>query len=102
MSICRIDAPVIYQHPLAYLLGLEGVALLRAFSGVYDRDFMSARLREIRTLLNSVEELGGGVEVRPIATREVTRIGLRSTTSPAINSSIWNSRSCARSSTAFR
>jgi SAM-dependent methyltransferase len=70
VSICRIDAPVIYQHPLAYLLGLEGVALLRAFSGVYDRDFMSARLREIRTLLNSVEELGGGVEVRPIATRE--------------------------------
>jgi hypothetical protein len=70
MSICRIDAPVIYQHPLAYLLGLEGVALLRAFSGVYDRDFTSARFREIRTLLNSVEELGGGVEVRPIATRE--------------------------------
>jgi hypothetical protein len=29
--------PVIYQHPLAYLLGLEGVALLRAFSGAYDR-----------------------------------------------------------------
>jgi hypothetical protein len=29
---------VIYQHPMAYLLGLEGVALLRAFSGVYDRD----------------------------------------------------------------
>jgi hypothetical protein len=28
---------VIYQHPLAYLLGLEGVALLRAFSGAYDR-----------------------------------------------------------------
>jgi hypothetical protein len=30
----RIDAPVIYQHPLAYLLGLEGIALLQAFSGV--------------------------------------------------------------------
>jgi hypothetical protein len=33
----RSDDGVIYQHPLAYLLGLEGVALLRGFSGVYDR-----------------------------------------------------------------
>ena len=29
----RIDAPVFYPHPLAYLLGLEGIASLRAFSG---------------------------------------------------------------------
>jgi SAM-dependent methyltransferase len=28
---------MVYQHPLAYLLGLEGVALLRAFGGEYDR-----------------------------------------------------------------
>jgi ubiquinone/menaquinone biosynthesis C-methylase UbiE len=67
---CGIDGPVIYQHPLAYLLGLEGVALLRAFSGVYDRDFTIARLREIRALLDSAEELGEGVEVRPMTTRE--------------------------------
>src|SRR6266487_4836381 len=66
----RIDAPVIYQHPLAYLLGLEGIALLRAFSGMYDRDFTVARLREIQTLLNSAEALGDGVEARPITTRE--------------------------------
>ena len=65
-----IDAPVIYQHPLAYLLGLEGIALLRAFSGMYDRDFTIARLREIRALLDSVEELGDGVEARPMTTRE--------------------------------
>ena len=70
VSISRIDAPVIYQHPFAYLLGLEGIALLRAFSGVYDRDFTSARLREIRALLDSVEELGDGVEAHPITTRE--------------------------------
>jgi SAM-dependent methyltransferase len=57
----RIDAPVIYQHPLAYLLGLEGIALLRAFSGVYDRDFTLARLREIQALLDSAAELGDGV-----------------------------------------
>lgn len=66
----RIDDPVIYQHPLAYLLGLEGIALLRAFSGVYDRDFTLARFRDIRTLLDSAEELGNGVEARPLATRD--------------------------------
>ena len=60
---------MIYQHPLAYLLGLEGIALLRAFSGVYDRDFTLARFREIQTLLDSAE-LGDGVEARPITTRE--------------------------------
>jgi len=70
VSIPRIDAPVIYQHPLAYLLGLEGIALLRAFSGAYDQDFTAARLPEIRELLDSVEELGDGVEARPITTRD--------------------------------
>ena len=64
-----MDAPVIYQHPLAYLLGLEGIALLRAFAGEYDRDFTLARLDEIRTLLER-EELGEGVEAHPITTRE--------------------------------
>jgi ubiquinone/menaquinone biosynthesis C-methylase UbiE len=66
----RIDAPVIYQHPLAYLLGLEGIALLRAFAGVYDREFTMARLREIQALLDSAEEFGDGVEARPMSTRE--------------------------------
>jgi hypothetical protein len=61
---------VIYQHPLAYLLGLEGLALLRALSGVYGRDFTIDRFREIRALLDSAAELGDGVEARPIATRE--------------------------------
>jgi SAM-dependent methyltransferase len=69
-SHSRVDAPVIYQHPLAYLLGPEGIALLRAFSGVYDRDFTIARLREIQALLDSAEELGEGVEARPMTTRE--------------------------------
>jgi ubiquinone/menaquinone biosynthesis C-methylase UbiE len=61
---------VIHQHPLAYLLGLEGIALLRAFSGVYDRDFTLARLREVEALLHSAGELGDGVDARPITTRE--------------------------------
>lgn len=43
---------MIYQHPLAYLLGLEGIALLRAWAGDYDRAFVEARLAEIRRLLD--------------------------------------------------
>src|SRR6059058_2969621 len=65
----RIEPPV-YQHPLAYLLGLEGIALLRAFVGEYDRDFTMARLAEIRALLDSVDELGDGAVVEPIPTTE--------------------------------
>ncbi|HEU4426560.1 MAG TPA: class I SAM-dependent methyltransferase [Pilimelia sp.] len=42
---------MIYQHPLAYLLGLEGLALLRAWAGEYDKAFVEARLAEIRRLL---------------------------------------------------
>ena len=62
--------PVIYQHPLAYLLGLEGVALLRAFAGGYDRAFTLARFDEIRELLKSPDAFGSGIEARPISTRE--------------------------------
>ena len=61
---------MIYQHPLAYLLGLEGIALLRAFSGRYDREFTLARLREVRELLDSAAAFGEGVESRPLDTRE--------------------------------
>jgi SAM-dependent methyltransferase len=43
---------VIYQHPLAYLLGLEGLALLRAWGGDFDRAFVLERLAEVRRLVN--------------------------------------------------
>ncbi len=43
---------VIYQDPLAYLLGLEGIALLDAWAGDHDRAFTDARLAEIRRLLD--------------------------------------------------
>jgi ubiquinone/menaquinone biosynthesis C-methylase UbiE len=43
---------VIYQDPLAYLLGLEGIALLDAWAGEHDRAFTDARLAEIRRLLD--------------------------------------------------
>jgi SAM-dependent methyltransferase len=42
---------MIYQHPLAYLLGLEGIALLRAWAGDFDKDFVDRRLAEVRRLL---------------------------------------------------
>ena len=45
---------MIYQHPLAYLIGMEGLALLRAWAGDYDydKDFVAARLVEVQNLLN--------------------------------------------------
>ncbi|HEX5189684.1 MAG TPA: class I SAM-dependent methyltransferase [Streptosporangiaceae bacterium] len=61
---------MIYQHPLAYLLGLEGLALLRAFNGEYDREFTMARIAEIRTLLDSAEIIGDGAETPPVSTLE--------------------------------
>jgi len=56
----------IYQHPLAYLLGLQGVALMRAFAGEHDRDFVEARLTDVRRLLEAADLLGDGTEVPPI------------------------------------
>ena len=44
---------MIYQHPLAYLLGLEGIALLRAWAGEYDKAFVEARPSEVRQLLDN-------------------------------------------------
>ena len=49
---------MIYQHPLAYLLGLEGVALLRAWAGDFDKDFVDRRLADVRRLL-AAEALAG-------------------------------------------
>lgn len=43
---------MIYQHPLAYLLGVEGQALLRGWAGDYDEDFVKARLADVRRLVN--------------------------------------------------
>ena len=44
---------VIYQHPLAYLLGIEGAALLRAYAGDYDQRYVAERLDEVRRLLDN-------------------------------------------------
>ncbi|MFD1050223.1 SAM-dependent methyltransferase, partial [Kibdelosporangium lantanae] len=56
-----------YEHPLAYVLGLEGVALLRAFTGEYDREFVESRLAEVRRLLDH-PQLADGVDVTRVDT----------------------------------
>ncbi len=68
-GVPETNLATIHQHPLAYLLGLEGVALLRAFAGEYDEAFTLARLAETRRLLDLVDQLGPGVSAAPIATR---------------------------------
>ncbi|MBM0237196.1 class I SAM-dependent methyltransferase [Micromonospora sp. ATA32] len=60
-----------YQHPLAFLLGLEGVALLRATAGDdgLDRGFVEARIAEVRRLLDeAAPRLGDGVEAGAVGT----------------------------------
>jgi SAM-dependent methyltransferase len=66
---------VIYQDPLAYLIGLEGAALMRAFNGEYDRDFTEARLAEVRALLDSGRMLGEGRATRPMTVAEGYGVG---------------------------
>ncbi|WP_424184302.1 class I SAM-dependent methyltransferase [Actinokineospora sp. G85] len=44
--------PVIHEDPKAYLVALEGMALLRAFTGHHDADFTRARLDEVRRVLD--------------------------------------------------
>lgn len=59
---------MIYQDPLAYLLGVEGIALLDAWSGDHDRQFVDARLDEIRRLLDDEKLHGRGVRVETVST----------------------------------
>src|SRR4051794_3298603 len=63
------DSGAIYQHPLAYLLGLEGVALLHAFGGEHGETFTLDRIRECRELLAMSERLGSGARAWPVPTR---------------------------------
>src|SRR5215831_18118945 len=61
VGVCLRSAFVIYQDPLAYLLGLEGIALLDAWAGDHDRAFTDTRLAEIRRLLDDQTLRGRGV-----------------------------------------
>ncbi|MEV4537221.1 class I SAM-dependent methyltransferase [Asanoa sp. NPDC049518] len=69
---------MIYQRPLAYLLALEGIALLRANAGDYDAEFGAARIDEIRQLLDDP-----ALDTEPVAaghTDTVTGYGIWSRT----------------------
>lgn len=59
---------MIYQDPLAYLLGLEGIALLDAWAGDHDREFTGARLAEIRRLLDDERLRDRGVLAQRVGT----------------------------------
>ena len=59
---------MIYQDPLAYLLGLEGIALLDAWAGDHDRAFTDARLAEIRRLLDDEKLRDRGVVAERVST----------------------------------
>jgi SAM-dependent methyltransferase len=59
---------VIYQDPLAYLLGLEGIALLDAWAGDHVREVTEARLAEIRRLLDDEKLRDRGVLVERVGT----------------------------------
>jgi ubiquinone/menaquinone biosynthesis C-methylase UbiE len=61
---------VIYQHPLAYLLGIEGAALMRAFNGEYGAEFTAARLAEVRDLIASADQLGPPRATGPISSAD--------------------------------
>jgi hypothetical protein len=57
------DAVAAYHHPLAILLGLQGVALLRAEAGDngFDREFVEARLSEVARLVTAGLDGGSGM-----------------------------------------
>lgn len=66
----NLEPAVLHMHPLAYLLGLQGVALFRSFNGEYDRAYAEARMAEIRSLLDAADEIGVGIDVPVIETSE--------------------------------
>lgn len=76
---------MIYEDPRAYLLGLEGIALLRAFTEESGRDFVEARIAEIRKVLADEALANAAVEVDRVDT--VTGYGLWSATYDQPNAS---------------
>lgn len=65
---------MIYEHPLAYVLALEGIALMRSYTGEHDRAFVEARLAEIRKFLDDDSLAEAAVEVTRVDTVEGYRI----------------------------
>lgn len=60
-------APDLLQDPVAYLVGLQGVALLRACAGEHGPEFMTQRLVEIAELLRRPAALGEALPAQPLS-----------------------------------
>src|SRR3954468_20179528 len=82
-----VPADPIYPHPLAFLLGVEGVALMRAFAGEYDEAFTSDRIAEVRALSSTTPSRWSrtrptvaSATSRPGATASASTSGRRSPT----------------------
>lgn len=65
---------MIYEDPLAYVLGLQGIALMRSFTGEHDHEFVAARIAEIRKLLDDDSLAAAAVEVDRVDPVEGYRI----------------------------
>ncbi|TDD51218.1 class I SAM-dependent methyltransferase [Nonomuraea terrae] len=63
-----------YEHPLAYVLGLQGMALMRSFTGEHGRAFVETRVAEIRELLDDESLADAGVDVARVETVDGYRI----------------------------
>lgn len=65
-----------FQHPLAFPLGLLGMALLRAHAGDHEDSFAEERVAEVRALLAAYDAggLGAGTTVGTIGTKAGYRI----------------------------
>lgn len=61
-------ARVAHETPLAYLLGIEGIALLRSLAAGADRDFVESRVAEIRTLLDEETLTSAAMDIDRIDT----------------------------------
>ncbi|MGH3119012.1 MAG: class I SAM-dependent methyltransferase [Gaiellales bacterium] len=71
-----------HQNPLAYLVGLEGTALLRSFIGEHDREFVDARIGEIRKLLDDEALADAAVDVARVGTVDGYQIWSRTYDGP--------------------
>lgn len=60
----------LYRHPLAYLVGLQGVTLMKAFAGDYGREVTVARLAETKRLMDTAHTWGDGVELPRLETAD--------------------------------
>jgi SAM-dependent methyltransferase len=69
---------VSYEHPLAYLLCVEGLALLRGFIGEFDQKFVDDRIAEVRRLVNDDSLRDAAVDVARVEPDEGYRLWARS------------------------